>query len=380
MAERRALRIPLAVRRSGHRAVRRFGLLLPLIAVAALVRRRCWPAATSPTREPRALAPPDTALVRARPEAATRCWALAAALPVAARRWSSSATCGPGSGTSWPSRVPAAGGDPLLIAEVARPRRRRALPRAARRGRPAFAGDFLRRRRRAPRADGPSLADTPVYRARRRARSARRSSSTRPRPGCARALENAPAALRAAGAFAEAPHFAGPGRAPCARQSGGAARSARASLRAAGAPPAPGVRARPPGPRAGQRRRLPRRAGRRRAGDAARARRRRRPGRPVSAPRCPGSRGSTSTATCSARSAPRPPSRSRARGATPVFTLTARTDNPALTREALARLQEPLAEQLTGDGRAASGRSTTTRSRCPSPARSSPRTRSTATS
>jgi hypothetical protein len=40
-----------------------------------------------------------------------------------------------------------------------------------------------------------------------------------------------------------------------------------------------------------------------------------------------------------------------ARGATPVFTVTARSDNPALTREALARLQEPLAEQLTGDAR-----------------------------
>ena len=35
-----------------------------------------------------------------------------------------------------------------------------------------------------------------------------------------------------------------------------------------------------------------------------------------------------------------------ARGATPVITLTAETDDPALTREALARLQEPLTDQF----------------------------------
>ena len=339
MAERRALRIPLAVLGPVTRR-RRFGLLLPLIAVAALVAGLL---AGGDETDPgaAALAPPDTALF-VRAQNRDEVWALVRRFP-SLRALELERDVRPWVGDELALAVPAAGGAPLLIAEVAdragAERYRAQLERPS-----AFAGDFLVVGVDAA-PDGPSLADTPVY---RRAAELDRAPVElyAPAAGLRRALENAPAALRAAGAFAEAPHFEGLA-ARVRSQSGGLRISARL-LRSAGAPPAqefaPALQGRAPAsaaafldvPGADALVTLLERGG---AGDLVAGVRAALPGlagldldREVLGPL-----GAEAAVTLTAS------------GATPVFTLTARTDNPALTREALARLQEPLAEQLTGE-------------------------------
>ena len=293
----------------------------------------------------------------------------------------SSATCGPGSGDELAFALPAAAVTRSSIAKVADRAGAERYRAQLQRPRSAFAGDFLvvRAAEAFAGARGRSLADNPVYERAAAELDRRRSSSTPPPRACGALLAQAPSALQAVGAFVETPHFEGlaarvrPEERRRARQRARAARrrrparrgSSRPRSRAGRRPPQP-PSSTPPGADA--------------LADAARARRRRSRCWPPSAPRCPSSPGSTSTATCSARWAPRPPSRSPPAAPRRSSPLTARSDNPPLTREALARLQEPLAEQLTPATRAVSRRSTTTPTRCPSPARSSPRTPSTATS
>ena len=341
MAERRALHIPLAVLGPVTRR-RRLGLLLPLIAVAALAAGLLV-GGDEPDPGAAALAPPDTGLfVRARNH--DEVWALVRRFP-SLRALGLERDVRPWVGDELAFALPAAGGDPLLIAEVAdRAAAERYRGRVQRPS--AFVGDFLVvGAEGAP--DGPSLADTAVY---------RRAAELDPAPvelyapaaGLRRALENAPAALRAAGAFAEAPHFEGLA-ARMQPESGGLRVKARV-LRGEGAPPAqefaPALQGRAPASAAafldvpgadalvtllarggagellaGVRAVLPELAGLDLDRDVL------------------GPLGAEAAVTLTAR------------GATPVFTLTARSDDPALTREALARLQEPLAEQLTGDAR-----------------------------
>ena len=339
MAERRALRIPLAVLGPVTRR-RRFGLLLPLIAVAALVAG-LLAGGDEPDPGAAALAPPDTALF-VRAQNRDEVWALVRRFP-SLRALELERDVRPWVGDELALAVPAAGGAPLLIAEVAdragAERYRAQLERPS-----AFAGDFLVVGVDAA-PDGPSLADTPVY---RRAAELDRAPVElyAPAAGLRRALENAPAVLRAAGAFAEAPHFEGLA-ARVRSQSGGLRISARL-LRSPGAPPAqefaPALQGRAPAsaaafldvPGADALVTLLERGG---AGDLVAGVRAVLPGlagldldREVLGPL-----GAEAAVTLTAS------------GATPVFTLTARTDDPALTREALARLQEPLAEQLTGE-------------------------------
>jgi hypothetical protein len=341
VAERRALHVPLAVLGPVARR-RRLGLLLPLIAVAALAAGLL---AGRDERDPgaAALAPPDTALF-VRAENRDEVWALVHRFP-SLRALGLEDDVRPWLGDELALALPAGGGDPLLIAEVAdraaAERYRKQLQRPS-----AFAGDFLVVGAEAA-PDGPSLADTAVY---RRAAELYRAPVElyAPAAGLRRALENAPAVLRAAGAFAEAPHFEGVA-ARMRPQSGGLRISARL-LRAPGAPPAqefaPALQGRAPAsaaafldvPGADALVTLLERGG---AGDLLAGVRAVLPqlaelelDRDVLGPL-----GAEAAVTLTAR------------GATPVFTLTARTDNPALTREALARLQEPLAEQLTGDAR-----------------------------
>jgi hypothetical protein len=241
--------------------------------------------------------------------------------------------------------LPAAGGGPLLIAEVAD----RAAAERYRRGvdaPSAFAGDFLVVGAEAP--DGPSLADNAVYR--RAAEKLDRAPLELygSAAGLRRLVAAAPAALRAAGAFVEAPHFEG--LAARVRPEEGGVRVSARVLRAPGAPPAQEFAASLQG---------------------------RAPAAAAAFLDAPGAdalvtlleRGGAGSLLAGVRAAlPElagldldrdvlgPLAAEAAvtlttRGATPVFTLTARSDNPALTREALARLQEPLAEQLTGDAR-----------------------------
>ena len=338
MAERRALHVPLAVLGPESRR-RRLGLLLPLLAVAALAaglligREERDPGAA-------ALARPDTALF-VRAENRDEVWALISRFP-SLRALQLERDVRPWAGDELALALPADGG-PVLIAEVAD----RAGAERYRKGVDApseFAGDFLVVGAE-PAAAGESLADTPVYR-----RAAELEGAPvelyAPATGLRRALEDAPAVLRAAGAFAEAPHFQAlaAGVRP---QNGGVRISARL-LRAPGAPPAqefaPALQGRAPAsaaafldlPGADALTTLLERGG---AGDVLAGVRAALPGlagvdldRDVLGPL-----GAEAAVTLTAR------------GATPVFTLTARSDNPALTREALARVQEPLAEQLTGE-------------------------------
>ncbi len=337
MAERRALRIPLAVLGPVTRR-RRFGLLLPLIAVAALVAG-LLAGGDEPDPGAAALAPPDTALF-VRAQNRDEVWALVRRFP-SLRALELERDVRPWVGDELALAVPAAGGDPLLIAKV-RDRAGAERYRAKLQRPSAFAGDYLVV---GAEPDGPSLADTPVY---RRAAELGRAPIElyAPAAGLRRALENAPAALRAAGAFAEAPHFEGLA-ARLQPESGGLRVRARV-LRSEGAPPAqefaPALQGRAPAsaaafldvPGADALVTLLERGG---AGDLVAGVRAVLPelagldlDRDVLGPL-----GAEAAVTLTAR------------GATPVFTLTARTDNPALTREALARLQEPLAEQLTGE-------------------------------
>jgi hypothetical protein len=337
VVERRALHVPLAVLGPESRR-RRLGLLLPLIAVAALVAGLLI---GGEKRDPgaAALAPPDTELF-VRAENRDEVWALIRKFP-SLRALGLEDDVRPWVGDEF--AVAFSGGAPVLIAKVAD----RAGAERYRRGLDApsdFVGDFLVV---GERADGASLADSPVF---ERAAGLERAPVElySPAAGLRRALEDAPAFLRAAGAFAEAPHF----EALAARiqpQTGGVRISARL-LRSPGAPPAPefapALQGRAPAsaaafldvPGADALATLLDRGG---AGDLLAGVRAVLPelagldlDRDVLGPL-----GAEAAVTLTAR------------GATPVFTLTARTDNSALTREALARLQEPLAEQLTGDAR-----------------------------
>ena len=152
---------------------------------------------------------------------------------------------GPWLGEELALALPAAGTDPLLLAAVAdRPAAERFRDRLPAGTASAFAGDYLAdraatprsRRRPSGRTKGrPSLADASVY---------RRAAELEPAPvelyapaaGVRRLLATAPAAVRAVGAFADAPHFEGLA-ARVRPESEGVRVSARV-LRAPGAPPA----------------------------------------------------------------------------------------------------------------------------------------------
>jgi hypothetical protein len=314
---------------------RRLGLLLPLIAVAAVVAGLLVGGA-DPDPGAAALAPADTALF-VRVENRDEVWDLV-------RRFPSLRALGLEDVRPWLGgelAVALTAGDPIVIAEVGdragAERYRRELDRPS-----AFVDDFLVV---GEVTEGPSLADERVYR-----RAAEQEHAPvelyAPAAGLRRWLEAAPAPVRAVGAFAEAPHFEGLS-AHIRPQSGGVRVSARV-LRADGAPPprefAPALTGRVPAtaaafldaPGAESLLTLLERGGAAATVDAVR----------VALPDLAGldldrdvigPLGAEAAITLTAR------------GATPVFTLTARTDDPALTRESLARLQEPLARVLTGD-------------------------------
>jgi hypothetical protein len=341
VAERRALRIPLAVLGPVTRR-RRLGLLLPVLAVAALAAGLLL-GGEEPDPGAAGLAPPDTALF-VRAENRDEVWALLRRFP-SLRALELERDVRPWVGDELAVALPAAGGDPLLIAKVAD--RAGAERFRGRQGRPsAFVGDFLVVGAEAA-GDGPSLADTRVYE-----RAAELEGAPielyAPAAGLRRLLDDAPAVLRAAGAFVEAPHFEG--LAARIRPEGGGVRVTARVLRAPGAPPAQEFAATLQGrapasaaafldaPGADALVTLLERGG---AGQLLAGLRAALPelagldlDRDVLGPLA-----AEAAVTLTAR------------GATPVFTLTARTDNPAVTREALARLQEPLAEQLTGEPR-----------------------------
>jgi hypothetical protein len=288
------------------------------------------------------LAAPDTALF-VRAENRDEVWSLISRFP-SLRELELERDVRPWAGDELAIALSADGG-PVLIAEVAD----QAGAERYREGVDApseFAGDFLVVGAE-PAPEGESLADTPAY--------ARVADLERaplelyaPAAGLRRALENMPAALRAAAGFAETPHFEGL-TARVRPQSGGVRITARV-LRRDGAPPAqefaPALQGRAPSsaaaflamPGADALVTLLERGG---AGDVLGGVRAVLPelagidlDRDVLGPLA-----AEAAVTLTAR------------GATPVFTLTARSDNPPLTREALARLQEPLAEQLTGEPR-----------------------------
>jgi hypothetical protein len=351
---RRALRIPLAAL-GPVRWRRRLGLLLPLVAAAAVVAGVLAGRGEDADRAA-ALAPPDTALwIRASND--DDVWAIVRRFPslrALEERWL-------GAEHDWLGgelalALPAGGTTPLLIAAVAdRAAAERFRARLPEDTASAFANDFLVIGPRAEvdaatdRAGGnePSLADARVY---RRAAELERAPLElyAGAPGLRRLLAEAPAAVRAVGAFVEAPHFEG--LAARVRPEAGGLRVSARVLRAAGAPPAqefaPALQGRAPAtaaaflgtPGADALITLLERGG---AGPLLAAVRAALPDlagldldRDVLGPLA-----AEAAVTLTAR------------GATPVFTLTARTDDPALTREALARLQEPLAEQLTGAAR-----------------------------
>ena len=341
MVERRALRIPLAVLGPVTRR-RRLGLLLPLIAAAAVVAGLIV-GGDDPEPGAAALVPPD-ALLFARVENRDEVWELARKFP-SLRELGLDRNVRPWVGDEL-AVAAGADGESLLVAKVAdrigAERFRAALPTTP----SAFVGDYLIVGAEAA-PDGDSLADTEVFqRAAELERAPVELYATA--AGLRRLLESAPAAVRAAGAFAETPHFEGLA-ARLRPQAGGVRITARV-LRKSGAPTAqefaPSLQGRAPASAAaflaapgadalvtllerggaeqllaGVRAVLPDLAGLDLDRDVL------------------GPLGAEAAVTLTAR------------GATPVFTLTARTDNPGLTREALARLQEPLAEQLTGDAR-----------------------------
>jgi hypothetical protein len=240
---------------------------------------------------------------------------------------------------------------PLLLAAVAdRPaaeRFRRRLPATTA---SAFAGGFLavgpeaEVRAAAERAggEGDSLADTRAY---QRAGEIERAPVElyAPADGIRDLLAEAPALLRAAGAFAESPHFEGVAAGIVPEERG--VRIRARILRASGAAPAeefaPALSGRVPAtaaafldlPGADNLVALLERGGLAASVNAVRTALPELAGvdldRDVLGPL-----GAEAALTIAAR------------GATPEITLTARTDDPALTREALARLQEPLEAQL----------------------------------
>jgi Protein of unknown function (DUF3352) len=355
MTARRRLRISLAALGPVGRR-RRLGIALPLLAISALVAGLLLGREGASVSRAAALAPPDTALfIRSdRSDDAVRLWEVARRFPTLAALQAT--LLGPDLDLARDVR-PWLGDElafvapgPLLLATVAdrrgAERFRERLPDEVA---SAFAGDVLvigpeaavRAARERAAGDEPSLADTATYR-----RAAGLDDAPvqlyAPANGVRAMLEETPAAVRAFAAFADSPQFVGlaAGFTP---QSGGIRVSARV-MRAPDAAPAqefaPVLPGRAPASAAAYldvpgadalvalleraapevvdavRRALPQLAGLDLDRDVL------------------GPLGAEAALTLTAR------------GATPVFTMTARTDNPPVTREVLARLQEPLAEQL----------------------------------
>ena len=235
--------------------------------------------AATPAAPQRSRRPDARARATARgDDLATTVWELARRFPSlralharrSAARRPASATCGRGSATSSPLALPAAGGDPLAARRRRRPRRpRERLPaRGCRRPpRRAFAGDFL--------VIGPSAEVTAAIDA-RGGDGAPRWPTTRVYRRAAE-LERAPVELyapaaglrRAAGGarrraargrrLRRGAALRGRRRAACAPEERRRARHAPACCARPGAPPAPEFAPALAGPRAGERRRLPRR-------------------------------------------------------------------------------------------------------------------------
>jgi hypothetical protein len=343
-AERRALRIPLAALGPVARR-RRLGLLLPVIAVAAVVAGLLV-GGDDPDPGAAGVAPEDTALfVRARNTDET--WALLRRIPSLVpigleeiRPWL---------GDELALAVPPGGGDAMLIAAVTD---RAAAERWLRErdAEAAFVDDFVVTGADAA-GEGSSLADDPVYQRAAELDDAPLEIYAAP-AGVRQTLADLPAALQAIGGFADSPHFEG--LAARVRPHDSGIRVSARVLRKPDAPPpqefAPALQGRAPASAAAFLQvagaevllGLLERGG---AADTVAAVRRALPDlagleldRDVLGP----------LATEAAITL-------TARGATPVFTLTARSDARALTREVFARLQEPLAEQLTGDPRAFRG-------------------------
>jgi Protein of unknown function (DUF3352) len=330
---RRALRIPLAALGPVGRR-RRLGLLLPLVAAAAVVAGLLV-GGDDPEPGAAALAPADTALF-VRAETGDELWALAERLPSLRRLHD----VRPWVGDELALALPAAGGEPLMIAKVAdrvgAERYARGLETSD------FVDDYLVVGRR---GEGPSLADTDGY---RRAAELERAPVElyAPAAGVRRLLDEAPEIVRAFGGFADAPQFQGLA-ARVRTEADGLRLSARV-LRTPDAPPpqefAPALQGRAPATAA---------AFLQTAGADALVALLERGGlaQTVAAVRTalPDLAGLDLDRDVLAPLATEAAVTLDARGATPVFTLTARSDDPARTRETLARLQEPLAAQLTGD-------------------------------
>jgi Protein of unknown function (DUF3352) len=359
---RRRLRIPLAALGPVGRR-RRLGIALPLLAAAALVAGLLLGRGGEPASRAAALAPPDTALwIRvstAHGQDEARMWEIARRFPalrvlrddLVGPEIDPTRDIRPWLGDELALALPAAGGGPLVLAAVAdRPaaeRFRRRLPDATA---SAFAGDFLvlgpegEVTAAVERADGdaPALADGAVY---RRAAGLDRGPIElyAPADGVRRLLAQAPAVVRAVGAFADSPQFEGLA-ARVEPEDRGVRIHARV-MRAPGAAPAqefaPALPGRAPAsaaafldvPGADSLVTLLERGGLSSAVNAVRTALPELAGidldRDVLGPL-----GAEASLTLTAR------------GATPVITMAARSDDPALTREALARLQEPLADEL----------------------------------
>jgi Protein of unknown function (DUF3352) len=353
---RRRRRIPLAALGPVSRR-RRLALILPVLAAVALAAGLLAGREDGDVSRAASLAPPDTALYvsSGRGEDAVRLWEVAERFPSLAALEASllgpeldaARDVRPWLGDELALALPG----PVLMAAVADlPAAERFSERLPEETASAFVDDFLvlgpeaavaAARERAA-GDEPSLADSRVY---RRAAEAVDGPIElfAPAAGVRDLLAATPAALRAIGAFAEAPHFEGlaAGISPDPR---GVRISARA-LRAAGAPPAqefaPSLPGRAPAsaaafldlPGAASLATLLERGGAAGAVNAVRTALPELAGldldRDVLGPL-----GAEAALTLTAR------------GATPVITLTARTDDAAVTREAMARLQEPLTDAL----------------------------------
>ena len=348
---------PVRRRRLSLGAVRRHRLLvvaLPSLIASALAAGLIIAADDAPPSRAAALAPSDaTVFVHARRgDDAARLWEIAGDFPSLAALERDllgpdvdpERDIEPWLGDELALALPG----PLLLAAVAdRAGFRRRLPETTA---SAFAGGFLAIgpsaavNAAAARADGEgeSLAGTRAY---RRAGEIERAPVElyAPADGIRRLLASAPALLRAAGAFADSPQFEGIAAGVAPEERG--LRMRARILRAPGGPPAeefaPALPGRVPAsaaafldlPGADALSALLERGGLAATVNAVRA----------ALPEIAGvdldrdllrPLGSEAALTIGAE------------GATPEITLTARTDDPALTREALARLQGPLTEQL----------------------------------
>jgi Protein of unknown function (DUF3352) len=336
VAERRALRIPLAALGPVTRR-RRLGFVLPVVAAAAVVAGLLV-GGDDPEAGVAGLAPSDSALF-VRAQNRDEVWDMIERFPSLAAL-DLEQDVRPWLGDELGLAVPAAGGDPLLIAHVAD---RAAAERYARRFEAsAFVDDYLVV---GLRTSGPSLADSRVY---QRAAELERAPVElyAPAAGVRRLLEAAPAVVQAVAGFADGPHFEG--LAARVRPEEGGIRIDARVLRAPGAPPpqefAPALLGRAPAtaaaflqaPGADALIALLERGGLDQTVAAVRA-------------ALPDLAGLELDRDILGPLATEAAVTLTAEGATPVFTLTARSDDPARTREALARLQEPLADQLTGD-------------------------------